>query len=93
MTNNIMDGILRSLNQRLQRRQRNILLFLDNAPCHSTNHFKVLAQKKPCQRRSHLRAESSQAGNVNTRRALYVMFAAKSMDPVMEVKLSNPSIS
>ena len=37
MTNDIMDNILSSLNQRLQRRQRNILLFLDNAPCHSTN--------------------------------------------------------
>ena len=46
MTNNIMNHILRSLNQRLQRRQRIILLFLDNAPCHSTNHFTVLAQKK-----------------------------------------------
>ena len=37
MTNDIMDNILSSLNQRLQRRQRNILLFLHNAPCHSTN--------------------------------------------------------
>ena len=37
MTNDIMDNILSSLNQRLQQRQRNILLFLDNAPCHSTN--------------------------------------------------------
>ena len=35
MTNDIMDSILSSLNQRLQRRQRNILLFLGNAPCHS----------------------------------------------------------
>ena len=35
MTNVIMDNILSSLNQRLQQRQRNILLFLDNAPCHS----------------------------------------------------------
>ena len=37
MTNDIMDNILSSLNQRLQRAQRNIMLFLDNAPCHSTN--------------------------------------------------------
>lgn len=37
MTNDVMNDILSSLNQRLQRRQRNILLFLDNAPCHSTN--------------------------------------------------------
>ena len=93
MTNNIMDDILRLLNQRLQRRQRNIVLFLDNAPCHSTNHLKVLAQKKPCKRRSHLPAEWSQAGNVNTKRALYIMFAAKSMDPVMQGRLSNLSIS
>ena len=37
MTNNVMDNIRSSLDQCLQQRQRNILLFLDNAPCHSTN--------------------------------------------------------
>ena len=37
MTNDIMDNILSSLNQCLQRQQRNILLLLDIAPCHSTN--------------------------------------------------------
>ena len=37
MINDVMDNILSSLNQRLQQRQRNISLFLDNAPCHSTN--------------------------------------------------------
>ena len=37
MTNDVMNDILTSLNQRLQQRQRTILLFLDNAPCHSTN--------------------------------------------------------
>ena len=36
MTNDIMDNILSSLKQRLQRRQRNTLLFLDNTPCHSS---------------------------------------------------------
>ena len=65
MTNNIMDDSLSSLNQRLQRRQRNILMFLDNAPFHSTNR----TSKIPRQRRNHLTAESSQSGNVNTTKA------------------------
>ena len=86
MTNDIKDNILNSLNQCLQRQQRNILLFLDNAPCHSSNlehHFNIFAQLIPRQRCSHLTAELWQAGNVNTRCTFYVMFAAKSMDLVM----------
>ena len=34
MTSEIMDDILASLNQRLKREDRHILLLLDNAPCH-----------------------------------------------------------
>ena len=37
MTSEIMDSLLTEINQKMAAAKRNILLFMDNAPCHPEN--------------------------------------------------------
>ena len=41
---NILDEVLSKLNRKLARKQRNVILFLDNAPCHPPD-MKVFSSK------------------------------------------------
>ena len=92
MNSDLMLEILLSLDRRLQRQQREILLFMDNAPCHPASfHLRNITvyflPKNTTSKTQHWIAELSQVGSVNTRKSYCTMCAVKLMVPTVQVIL------
>ena len=84
MKTDIMENVMSKLNSKMKRENRNIILFLDNAPCHPpslkgkfSNIQIEFLPKTPHRAHSLLAQESSKLGKLTTGRSYCDMLLAK----------------